>query len=191
VIVEKRFSPQYATFEDWAINTTAGPTYINRIRNKIRRNPEITLAEARGHGPPKVTEPKEPPSLPVSRLPVDARTPEQSLRLEQSRGVYNDMRRSGLSLKEAARKRDVESEQVLASLDAFKKVKGKWVPKAYYMNPTAVHVITEGKDQFLIIADSRHRELIARHHNAIKMALAKGERFLKDFHGRKGQGHLW
>ena len=65
--------------------------------------------------------------------------------------MYNDMRRKGLSLNEAAKKREIDPDQVLENLAAFKIVDGEWVPKAYYISPTSIHVIADGSDQFLMI----------------------------------------
>lgn len=182
----EQFSPIYATFEEWSAATSAGSAYKERIRRAVRLHPGISLNQARGHAGRSEKPLEEVPVIKISQMPVEARTPKQLRDLALSREAYSDMRTKSIPFEEAAYAHGITPDRVLMTLDAFKKVRGKWVPKQYYISPTLIRVVSEGKDRELIIPDSRHRQLISRHHNAIRLFVESGdESNLKLLRGRK------
>ncbi len=192
---KKRFSSAFASFQEWSTATTASQAYKERIREAVLRHPGVTLNQARGHPGPRESglvkmEPKA-----ISRLPIEARTPKQERDLRLSREVYSEMKTRHLPLEAAARARGIAPAKVLKTLDAFKSEDGRWTPKTYYVSPTQIRVLTEGRDRVLNVPDSRHRQLISRHHNTIRAYLETGDqRQLRPFQGdrvRDAQGRWW
>ena len=192
---KKRFSRDFATFEEWSASTPASAAYRERVRMAVLRHPGISLNQARGHAGPREKPLEKMPTTPISHLPIESRTPREEQNLRKGRSVYWAMRNEGISLEEAANRYRISPETVLRTLGAFVKCKGRWQPKKSFSSPIQMRVVAEGEDRILIISSSEDASLIGKHHNAIKMATQTGdEKFLNPFRGKKIRdelGHLW
>ena len=186
------FSTDFKTYNDWLKAHPESTPYNLRIARMHERYPNASLTQLRGHafrGKRPVSELKERPIYKKSWSSLN----ERELRSrEKSLEVLTKVKR-GQSLTRASREFHTSTKTILRNTNAFKKERGKWIPKRHDSISRTMSIYENGKQEWIDVRDSRTASRIGKYDSAVKQFLATGnEDVLKGFDKpiRNSEGQL-
>jgi transposase-like protein len=171
----RRFSREFATFQDWSKSQGSSSPYSRRIARTHARYPSATLAQLRRH--PKRGQPPlgKVARAPPSRVSLAYLSPREQLARRSALEVVSESRRGKGSLSKLARARGIAPKTVRRASGAFRKRGGRWVPTGSdrverwlksYENRSRVEVL---------VRDSRTASLLSRYSTAVGHYLETGD----------------
>lgn len=187
-----KFSPKYRTFEDWLKSQDTSKPYVQRILKGHSRYPNASLSQLRGHaskGKKPVSELKE---IPVYKRGWSSINNKELIIRQKSLEVLSKVRH-GESLTRASKELKISPKAVIKNTNAFRKIRGKWIPKKFDKISRLMSIYENGKQEWIEINDSRTASKIGKYNNAVKEFLITGnEDVFKDFTKtiRDSQGNI-
>ncbi len=194
-MAKRPFSKKYKTFEEWLANFKGSESYRNRIISAHAKYPDATLSQLRGHARKKEKKVSELKETPIYKLPWDLLSRKDRIQRQKALAVLSEVRK-GKSLTKACKQLHTTPKSVIKHTNAFKKVKGKWIPKAYDKISRVMRINENGKEVDVEINDSRIASEIGKYQSAVREFLRTGNvnvllPFNKPFKDAKGNIHYF
>lgn len=193
----RRFSTKFATFEEWLVRARL-TAYTETIKRLHHFYPQANLRQLRRHPAKRERPLGELKPREVWQLDWTVLTPVEKERRGFALRALSLMRRGKApSLSRVAELAEVKlsPRAIIRSTNAFKKIKGLWVPKVMDRISRRMCINEMGKEVWVTINDSRVASLIGKYHVGVKRFLHTGNTsFLKTFKGKmirdsKGEIH--
>lgn len=192
-IQKSKFSPDYETYENWLKAHPESIPYNLRIIKAHERFPSASLSQLRGHasrGRKPISKLNE---IPIYKLSWPNLNKRELSSRTRSLEVLSKVKR-GQNLTKASRELHVSVKTVLKNTNAFKKVRGKWIPKEYDRISRVMSIYENGKQVWIEVNDSRIASRIGKYNNAVKQFLTTGntdilEEFNNPIKDAKGNLH--
>lgn len=180
-IRRSRFSPKYKTYEDWLKAHPESTPYNLRIIRAHERFPSASLSQLRGHA----SKGKRPISglreIPIYQRSWSSLNKRELSSRAKSLEILSKVKQ-GKSLTKASRESHISPKTVVKNTNAFKKQRGKWVPKAYNRISRVMSINENGKQEWIEVRDSRTASKIGKYNNSVKQFLITGNAdILKEF----------
>lgn len=187
------FSPEYKTFQDWLSSFNGSDSYRNRITRLHAKYPNASLSQLRGHPKSKervVSAIKPEPIYKRSWKSISRKDLNQR---EKSLEVLRKVR-NGESLSSASRELHTSPDTVIKNTNAFRKVRGKWIPKSQDRISRVMSLNENGKQSWVEVRDSRTASRIGKYNSAVREFLRTGntdvlKSFRKPFKDANGELH--
>lgn len=112
---------------------------------------------------------------PIYKCRWNVLTPKQKFLRKISLDVLSQSRQSKKSLSKLAKENGISLKAVINNTNAFRKIKGRWIPKKYDKITRSMIINENGKEVSIEINDSRKAALIGKYHNAVKQFLSIGD----------------
>lgn len=181
----RRFSPKFATFEDWRQAHIPRGDYSARIARGHARYPSATLAQLRRHpgsGRPALS---KVPRAPPSRVALSFLRPMERLRRQLALEIVSEARRGKGSLSKLARARGISPKTVRRASGAFRKRSGRWVATRSDRVQRFLKSYEHGERIEVLVSDSRTASQLSRYAHAVATYLETGDpRDLRAFDGK-------
>lgn len=178
----KKFSENYATFEEWQQNA-CDTAYKRKIERLHGLHPTATLSQLDRH-PRKKQKPlgEVKKSIPA-KMKWSALTPKERNLRSKARKVLFEVK-SGKFLEAASAEHHIKPETVRRHIDGFVKESGRWRVKRIVKNEMSMRIYSRGREQHILVPDVRQASIIGRYNNAVKNFLrTHNESFLSPFEG--------
>ena len=192
VLKINEFSTDYKTFEDWLKAHSERTPYNLRIARAHERFSTASLTQLRGHASKGKRPVSELKKRPIYKRSWSSLSTREVLTRERGLEALSKVKK-GQSLTRASRESHTSARTVLKNTNAFKKERGKWIPKEYDRISRTMSIYENGKQEWIDVRDSRTASKIGKYNNAVKQFLATGnEDFLKGFDKpiRNSEGQL-
>ena len=186
------FSPDYETFEDWLSNFKGSESYRNRIMRLHSKYPNASLSQLRGHASRGRRPISELKGIPIYKRSWSGLNKRELSSRNKSLEVLSKVKRYQ-SLTKSSKELHISVKTVLKHTNAFRKIKGKWIPKGYDRISRVMSIYENGKQIWIEVDDSRVASKIGKYNNVVKQFLATGNAdILKEFNKpiRDAQGNL-
>ncbi|WP_182130919.1 hypothetical protein [Nitrosopumilus sp. b3] len=122
----------------------------------------------------------------IHKKPWNKLTPRQKSTRKKALAVITQSKKSKRPVSIIARENEISLSTVQKHTNAFKKVKGRWIPKKWDKVSRSVTIVENGKFRSVQVSDSRHSTTIGRYHNAVRHYLNTGDSSkLKKFKKKK------
>lgn len=189
------FSPKYKTYNDWILSFKGSESYRKRIMRLHSKYPNASLSQLRGHAPEGKKFVSELKPKPVYKRSWSEITKRESNIRKKSLDVLVKVR-NGKSLTEASRELHTTPETVIKNTGAFRKIKGKWIPKSQDRISRIMSIYENGKQSWIEIRDSRTASRIGKYNSAVNEFLRTGDAnvlkpFRKPFKDANGKKHYF
>jgi hypothetical protein len=182
----KSFSKDFPTFEEW-LSQAPTTEYTLRIKRLHALYPEASLSQLRGHAR-KAEKPleKKAPEV-VHKRGWDKLSSRERFLREQSLKVLSSMRRDGLSLTRASNNESISPKTVARHTGALRKKKnGRYRATRHDRIERKIRIYESGREQWIIVDDSRYASIIGRYLNAVRCSLEyRDQSFLDPFRGMR------
>jgi transposase-like protein len=181
----RRFSREFATFQDWSKSHGSSSPYSRRIARTHARYPSATLAQLRRH--PKRGQPPlgKVARAPPSRVSLAYLSPREQLARRSALEVVSESRRGKGSLSKLARARGIAPKTVRRASGAFRKRGGRWVVTKTDRVERWLQTYEKGFRTEVMVRDSRTATLLSRYANALGRYRETGDASgLKAFEGK-------
>lgn len=178
----KRFSANYATFEDWQQNAR-DTDYKRKIERMHGLHPTATLSQLVRHPRKKQKPLGEVKKRIPAKMKLSDLTPKERNLRSKARKVFFDVK-SGKSLESASKDYRIKPETVRRHVDGFVKESGRWRVKRLVKNEVSMRIYSRGREQHILVPDIRQASIIGRYNNAVKIFLqTHNESFLSPYIG--------
>lgn len=112
---------------------------------------------------------------PIYKRRWNSLSPKQKFLRKISLDVLSQSRQSKKSLSKLAKENGISLKAVINNTKAFRKIKGRWIPKKYDKIPRIMIINENGGASSIQINDSRKAALVGKYHNAVKQFLLIGD----------------
>lgn len=163
----RRFSREFATYQDWSKSQGSSSGYSRRIARGHARYPSARLGQLRRHPKSGQTVLGRVPRAPPSRILFAYLTPKERLARRRSLEVVSEARRGKGSLSKLARARGIAPKTVRRASGAFRKSGGRWVPTRSDRVERWLKSYENGSRVEVLVRDSRTASLLSRFANAV------------------------
>lgn len=181
----RRFSREFASFEDWAAAQPSRSPYVARIERTHARYPTATLGQLRRHPGTGRSPLSGVPRAATSRVPSSYLTSKERLARRRALEVVSEARRGKGSLSKLARARGMSPKTVRRASGAFRKRGGRWVPTRSDRVERWLKSYEKGTRVEVLVRDSRTASLLSRYANAVGLYRETGDPSgLAEFNGR-------
>jgi hypothetical protein len=181
----RRFSREFASFEDWVKGQPASSGYAQRIQRGHARYPTATLGQLRRHPGAGREALSKVPRAPTSRLSVAQLSRREQLTRRRALEVLSESRRGKGSLSKLARARGMAPKTVRRASGAFRKQGGRWVAARTDRVERWLKTFEGGYRTEVLVRDSRTATLLSRYANAVGRFRETGDASeLKAFEGK-------
>ena len=189
------FSPEYKTFQDWLSSFKGSDSYRNRITRLHAKYPTASLSQLRGHPKFKERVVSTIKPEPIYKRSWNSISRKDLNQREKSLEVLRKVR-NGESLSNASRELHTSPETVIKNTNAFRKVRGKWIPKSQDRISRVMSFNENGKQSWVEIRDSRTASRIGKYNSAVGEFLRTGntdvlKSFTKPFKDADGKLHYF
>jgi hypothetical protein len=176
--LEKRFSKEYNTYNEWLVDNTSNTDYINRVKRLHSLYPNANLSELRGHA----SEGKQEKALKTRQpVPVSHRaennysslSPREKANYAKSLEVAKKMR-EGQSFTKATKEARITPKQALRSGIFYQHGRFWRAPKNdNYVRHLMIN--ENGREVIVSVRGDRIASMIGSYHNAVKALLNTGD----------------
>jgi hypothetical protein len=181
----RRFSREFASFEDWLASRSPGGSYASRIGRTHARYPSATLGQLRRHPSAGQSSLGSVSRAPPSKVPFAYLTPKERLARRRALEIVSEARRGKGSLSKLARARGMAPKTVRRASGAFRKLGGRWVPTRKDWVERWLKSYESGSRVEVLVSDSRTASLLSRYSNAVGHYLEPGDPSgLAEFQGK-------
>jgi hypothetical protein len=178
----KKFSENYATFEEWQQNAR-DTAYKRKIERLHGLHPTATLSQLDRHPRKKQKPLGEVKKRIPAKMKLSELTPKERNLRSKARKVFFDVK-SGKSLEAASAEHHIKPETVRRHVDGFVKESGRWRVKRIVKNEMSMRIYSRGREQHILVPDVRQASIIGRYNNAVKNFLrTHNESFLSPYVG--------
>jgi hypothetical protein len=181
----RRFSRDFASFEEWSKAQLSRTFYSARIERTHARYPTATLGQLRRHPETGRASLSGVPRATPARVPLAYLNPKERLARRRALEIVSDARRGKGSLSKLARARGMAPKTVRRASGAFRKRGGRWVPTPSDRVERWLKSYENGTRIEVLVRDSRTASLLSRYANAVGLYRETGNPAgLAEFKGR-------
>ena len=189
------FSPEYKTFQDWLSSFKGSDSYRNRITRLHAKYPNASLSQLRGHPKSKERVVSAIKPEPIYKRSWKSISKKDLNQREKSLEVLRKVR-NGESLSSASRDLHTSPVTAIKNTNAFRKVRGKWIPKSQDRISRVMSFNEDGKQSWVEVRDSRVASRIGKYNSAVREFLRTGNtevlnKFQRPFKDTNGKLHYF
>jgi hypothetical protein len=181
----RRFSREFATYQDWSRSQGSSSGYSRRIARGHARYPSAGLGQLRRHPKSGQTPLGKVRRAPPARVPLAFLGPKEQLTRRRALDVVSEARRGKGSLSKLSRARGIAPKTVRRASGAFRKQGGRWVVTKTDRVQRWLKSYEGGYRTEVLVNDSRTASLLSRYANAVGRYRETGDPSgLSDFEGK-------